>query len=99
MRKREKTDYTDINIFEVDLYMQTKKNIKSASVNNFTSSAESLTEQATNAYMAELTPKGKYLDAIAQIPASFKDGTRRTYVSAPYLNNLVNMNNSLVMQL
>ena len=84
---------------QVDLYMQTKKNIKSASVNNFTSSAESLTEQATNAYMAELTPKGKYLDAIAQIPASFKEGTRRTYVSAPYLNNLVNMNNSLVMQL
>lgn len=84
---------------QVDFYMQTKKNIKNASVNNFTSSSESLTEQAVNAYMAELTPKGKYLDAIAQIPQSFKEGTRRTYISAPYLNNLVNMNNSLVMQL
>ena len=84
---------------QVDFYMQTKKNIKNASVNNFNSSSDTLTEQVVNAYMAELTPKGKYLDAIAQIPASFKDGTRRTYVSAPYLNNLVNMNNSLVMQL
>ena len=84
---------------QVDFYMQTKKNIKNASVNNFNSSSDTLTEQAANAYMAELTPKGKYLDAIAQIPASFKEGTRRTYVSAPYLNNLVNMNNSLVMQL
>ncbi len=84
---------------QVDMYMQTKKNIKNASVTNFASSSDALTEQAVNAYMAEFTPKGKYLDAIAQIPASFKDGTRRTYVSAPYLNNLVNMNNSLVMQL
>ncbi len=83
----------------LDSYMQTKKNIKSASVNLFASSVESLTEQAANAYMAEMTPKGKYLDAIAQIPQSFKEGTRRTYISAPYLNNLVNMNNSLVMQL
>lgn len=84
---------------QVDSYMQTKKNIKNASVNSFSSSLESLTEQSANAYMAEMTPKGKYLDAIAQIPQSFKEGTRRTYISAPYLNNLVNMNNSLVMQL
>ena len=84
---------------QVDSYMQTRKNVKNASINNFTSTSEALTEQAVNAYMAELTPKGKYLDAIAKIPDSFKDGTRRTYVSAPYLNNLVNMNNSLVMQL
>ena len=84
---------------QLDLYMQTKKNIKNASVNLFSTSLDSLTEQAVNAYMAEMTPKGKYLDAIAQVPASFKDGTRRTYLSAPYLNNLVNMNTSLVMQL
>lgn len=83
----------------LDSYMQTKKNIKNASVNLFASSLDSLTEQAANAYMAEMTPKGKYLDSIAQIPQSFKEGTRRTYISAPYLNNLVNMNNSLVMQL
>lgn len=83
----------------LDSYMQSKKNIKSASVNLFTSSIDSLTEQSVNAYMAEMTPKGKYLDSIAQVPQSFKDGTRRTYISAPYLNNLVNMNNSLVMQL
>ncbi|MBQ1198550.1 MAG: hypothetical protein IIX47_08130 [Spirochaetaceae bacterium] len=84
---------------QVDSYMQTKKNIKNASVNNFTSSSDVLTEQVVNAYLAELTPRGKYLDAIAQVPQSFREGTRRTYISAPYLNNLVNMNNSLVMQL
>ena len=83
----------------LDSYMQSKKDIKSASVNLFASSLDSLTEQSVNAYMAEMTPKGKYLDSIAQVPQSFKDGTRRTYISAPYLNNLVNMNNSLVMQL
>ncbi len=84
---------------QLDSYMQTKKNIKNASVNLLVSSVDSLTEQSVNAYMAEMTPKGKYLDAIAHIPQSFKEGTRRTYISAPYLNNLVNMNNSLVMQL
>ena len=63
---------------QVDSYMQTKKNIKNASVNNFTSSSDVLTEQVVNAYLAELTPRGKYLDAIAQVPQSFREGTRRT---------------------
>lgn len=58
----------------------------------------SLTEQAVIAYVAEMASLNKYDEAIDAVPESFKKGNKRTYLSSPYLDNLVVMNNSLVMQ-
>lgn len=90
---------SDNPLAQADFFMQNKKNIKTSCVNLFTTSIDNLTETAVNAYMAEMTAKNKYLDAIALIPDSYKSGSRRTYLTAPYLNNLVAMNSTLVMQL
>lgn len=59
------------------------------------SSASSLTEKIIVAYVAELSKRGKYTQAVNSIPESFKTGTKRTYISAPYFNNLVEMNKTL----
>lgn len=80
------------------------KEILSNYVTNISSilvSAESsnLTELEITAFVAELASKGKYNEAINQIPETFKKGNKRTYISAPYFNNLANINKSLIMQM
>ena len=62
------------------------------------SQAYSLSEYEIIAYVAEMAKNGRYDTAINQVPDNFKKGNRRTYVSAPYFDNLVNMNKSLVIQ-
>ncbi len=79
------------------------KQLKTALVNTFaqiltTAQAESLTEQEVIAYVAEMALNGKYDTALDAVPESFKRGNRRTYISAPYFDNLVNMNRSLSVQ-
>lgn len=58
----------------------------------------SLTEQTVVAYVAEMASQNKYNEAIDAVPESFKKGNKRTYISSPFFDNLVVMNNSLVMQ-
>lgn len=60
--------------------------------------AESITEYQAAAYVAEMSASGRWDEAIASIPESFKKGSRRTYYTAPYFNNLANMNRSLVVE-
>ena len=59
---------------------------------------DSLTEIEITAFVAENAYNGKYNEALDMIPDSFKKGNKRTYISTPYFNNLVNMNKSLTMQ-
>lgn len=59
------------------------------------SKASSLTEKIIVAYVAELSKRGKYTQAVNSIPESFKASSKRTYISAPYFNNLVEMNKTL----
>ncbi|MCR4953260.1 MAG: hypothetical protein K6A43_04215 [Treponema sp.] len=54
-----------------------------------------LSEQAVVSYIAAMAENGKYQQALDDIPQSFKRGNQRSYLSSPYLNNLVNMNNAL----
>ena len=60
--------------------------------------SDSLTESDITAWVAEMGENQKYNLAIDSIPASFKKGNKRTYFSAPYFNNLVSMNKSLIVQ-
>lgn len=64
-----------------------------------TLSDSSISEQSVVSYIAAMAENGKYQQALDDIPQSFKRGNQRTYLSAPYLNNLVNMNKTLESEL
>ena len=55
----------------------------------------SFTEQAVVAYIAAMSKEGKYQQAIDDIPQDYKKSDTRTYLSAPFLNSLANMNKTL----
>lgn len=61
--------------------------------------SDSLPEQTVTSYIAAMAANGDYSTAIGQIPDSIRRSARRTYLSAPFFDSLVSMNNSLVMQL
>jgi len=64
-----------------------------------TGSTEPLTESQIITYVAEMAANGRYNEALDAIPTSFKKGNKRTYLSAPYFNNLTTLNSSLVVQI
>lgn len=59
---------------------------------------ETASEIAITAYIAEMSSQGKFSQAIESIPAAAKTVAKRSYLSAPYFNSLVEMNKTLVMQ-
>ena len=84
-------------------YDATIKQVRNDIVTRFTqtiSSADpsSLTEQDVIAYVAEMAANGSYDEALDNVPDSFKKGNKRTYLSAPFFDNMLSMNRSLVMQ-
>ncbi len=74
------------------------QNLKNALISQFSPNSDLLTEQIVVSYITEMASRNKYSEAVSSIPDSFVNGTRRTFVSAPYLNNLAAMNKSLMMQ-
>lgn len=84
-------------------YDTTITKIRSDVINKFnqllnSATISSLTEQSVIAYVAEMASLNKYDEALDAVPESFKKGNKRTYLSSPFFDNLVTMNNSLVMQ-
>ena len=59
---------------------------------------ETVSETAITAYVAEMASQGKYAQAIENVPATAKTVAKRTYLSSPFFNTLVEMNKTLVMQ-
>ena len=59
---------------------------------------DSLSEMDITAYVAELASRGRYSQAVSSVPDSFKRSSKRTYISAPFFDNLVSMNRSLAIQ-
>lgn len=59
---------------------------------------ETASEVAITAYVAEMASQGKFSMAVESVPATAKTVAKRTYLSAPYFNTLVEMNKTLVMQ-
>lgn len=54
-----------------------------------------ITEPIVVSYVAAMSQDGNFQQAIDEIPTDFKKGNKRTYLSAPYFNTLVNMNKQL----
>lgn len=59
--------------------------------------SQKLSEKSIIAYISELASRNRYAEAIAYIPESFKNGNKRTFLSAPYFNSLTTMYPSLTM--
>ncbi|MCR5218547.1 hypothetical protein [Treponema sp.] len=59
------------------------------------SQPDSVNEQEIAVFVAEMAAAGKFNEAIDQVPESFKNGTRRTYFTAPFFNHLASMTPSL----
>ena len=72
---------------------QFKKNLVSAFEAN--NSESNITEQVAVSYIAAQAENGNYTRALENIPDSIKKSSQRTYLSAPYLNTLEEMNNNL----
>lgn len=91
---------TDSQTATAAAYETTIKNFRASIVsksNTAFADASAIPENAVAAYVAELASQAQYQQAIATVPDSFKNGSRRTYFTAPYFNTLVAMNPSLVM--
>ena len=82
-------------------YLNVITNFKNNLISSFRSSLadNNFSEQAVVSYVAAMSEAGKYQQAIDDIPQSYKRSEQRTYLSAPYFNNLVNMNNTLDQQI
>ncbi|MCQ2576049.1 MAG: hypothetical protein MJ162_04825, partial [Treponema sp.] len=80
-----------------DVFKATMDSFKSNLVTSFKSvlSENNFTEKAVVAYVAAMAESGKYQQAIDEIPQSYKKSTQRTYLSAPFFNNLAKMQPSL----
>ena len=82
---------------EKSAYDNTLSIITSNLISSFKSSLNdnSFTEQAVVAYISAMAQNGNYKAAIDDIPQDYKKSDDRTYLSAPFLNSLANMNTKL----
>ena len=72
---------------------QLKRNLISAFENNNVEA--NITEQVAVSYIAAQAESGNYTRAVENVPDSVKKSRQRTYLSAPYLNTLEDMNVNL----
>lgn len=87
----------DLAIASEGEYLKTisafKKNLISAFDSN--QSVDNITEQVAVSYVAAMAENGSYKRALENIPDSVKKNRQRTYLSAPYMNTLEDMNATL----
>ncbi|MBR4630896.1 MAG: hypothetical protein IKO57_10740 [Treponema sp.] len=57
-----------------------------------------MNETSVVSYVAEMAARDKYAEAIDSVPDSFKKGSKRTYLSAPYFGALEAMQPSMTMK-
>ena len=85
-------DIADSLVFEENM-VKFKDSLISSYKSN--SSESNISEQVIVSYLAAQLEKGNYIQALDDIPANLKKGRQRTYLSAPYLNTLEEMNKLL----
>lgn len=87
----------DIAMADEGLYKDTVASLKNNLISSFKNiiSENNFSEASAVAYVAAMSEKGRYQQAVEEIPSSYKKSEKRTYVSAPYFNNLAKMNTTL----
>ena len=69
--------------------------LSSRLIEAYTAARDSGNEQTVVAYIAAMSERNRYAQALLQVPDSFKNSRNRTYLSAPYFDTLVAMDTSL----
>ena len=88
---------TELSQEQKTSYQQFIRQIRSIVSSLSPSELEYSDENTVSAYLAEFGRQGRFAEGLANIPSSFKTGTKRTYLTAPQLNNLASMQRSLTM--
>ena len=96
-KKFELENLTTLASAQKQEYDNTVSTITANLITSFKSSLNdnSFTERAVISYIAAMAQNGNYKSAIDDIPQDYKKSNSRTYLSAPFLNNLSNMNTLL----
>lgn len=90
--------HTDLHSYEQLVQLMRGTLVERFNAARTTAEAANFSEQDVIAYVAEMAKNGRYGEALDAVPAAFKRGNRRTYLSAPYFDSLSSMNHSLIMQ-
>jgi len=87
----------DLDIADLLVYEQNVQKFKDNLVSSYraNNSESNISEQVIVSYLAAQLENGNYLQALDDIPANLKKSRQRTYLSAPYLNTLEEMNKLL----
>jgi hypothetical protein len=84
----------NLALADESIYKSSITSLRNNFISLFNSSLRdgSYNESSVVAYVAAMAENGDYLQAIENIPSSFKQDIQRTYLSAPYFDSLANMN-------
>ena len=91
-------DIVDFVAAQEEVYVSTIKAFKDKLISSFNESVLSsavLSEQSVVSYVAAMAENGLYKEGLDSVPQSFKRVSQRSYLSAPYFNNLAAMNTTL----
>lgn len=92
---------TELALADETMYKNTVSTLTNNLISSFKNviSENNFTEASAVAYVAAMGEKGRYQQAVEEIPSSYKKSNSRTYVSAPFFNNLSKMNATLEKEL
>ena len=79
-------------------YINTLENLKSNLISSFAqipADSTTLAEQEAVSYVAAMADRGKYNEALDSVPQAFKKSSSRTFLSGPYFDTLVKVNETL----
>ena len=91
------SDVVDSPFADFALFNKNISNLKSNLISSFKANTNdaNISEQVIVSYLAAQAENGSYNQALDDIPSGFKKSSQRTYLSAPYLNTLSDMNEML----
>ncbi len=91
------SDVVDSPFADFALFNKNISNLKSNLISSFKANTNdaNISEQVIVSYLAAQAENGSYSQALDDIPSGFKKSSQRSYLSAPYLNTLSDMNEML----
>lgn len=88
---------TDQSLYDANVKQIRQQLISAVNQTISSGNGDSLSEAEIVAYIAEMAHKGRWNEALTNIPNSFKRGTKRTYISTPYFGNMSTNYRSLMV--
>jgi hypothetical protein len=89
-------DSLDSALANETFYMDTVGAITDRLIEAYGAGKDHAGEQTVVSYIAAMGERNRYIQAVSDVPGSFKNSRSRTYLSAPYFDSLAAMDESLV---